>query len=71
MTGESEFVALTDKILISIGAALDLAADTSDVDIDWALNDGILTIDRAASPLDIIKASEIEDVLESRKEIEE
>jgi CyaY protein len=45
MTGESEFVALTDNVLTSIGAALDLAADASDADLDWSLNDGILTID--------------------------
>ena len=48
MTGESEFVALTDKVLTSIGAALDLAADASDADLDWSLNDGILTIDCGA-----------------------
>ncbi len=45
MAGESEFVALTDRVLMSIGAALDVAADTSDADLDWSLNDGILTID--------------------------
>jgi CyaY protein len=45
MTGESEFVALTERVLMSIGAALDVAADTSDADLDWSLNDGILTID--------------------------
>jgi CyaY protein len=45
MSSESEFVALADKVLMSIGAALDVAADTSDADLDWSLNDGILTID--------------------------
>jgi CyaY protein len=45
MTGESEFVALTDRVLTSIGAALDVAADASDADLDWSLNDGILSID--------------------------
>ena len=45
MTTESEFVALADRDLMSIGAALDVAADTSDADLDWSLNDGILTID--------------------------
>jgi CyaY protein len=45
MTSESEFVALADRVLMSIGAALDVAADTSDADLDWSLNDGILTID--------------------------
>lgn len=48
MTGESEFVALADKVLASIGAALDVAADSSDADLDWSLNDGILTIDCGA-----------------------
>ena len=48
MTGESEFVALADRVLMSIGAALDVAADTSDADLDWSLNDGILTIDCGA-----------------------
>jgi CyaY protein len=48
MTGESEFVALTDTVLASIGAALDAAADASDADLDWSENDGILTIDCGA-----------------------
>jgi len=45
MITESEFVALADRVLMAIGAALDVAADTSDADVDWSLNDGILTID--------------------------
>jgi CyaY protein len=45
MSTESEFVALADKVLMSIGAALDVAADSSDADLDWSLNDGILTVD--------------------------
>jgi CyaY protein len=45
MTNESEFVALADRVLMAIGAALDVAADSSDADLDWSLNDGILTID--------------------------
>jgi CyaY protein len=45
MTSESEFVAQADTVLMSIGAALDVVADTSDADLDWSLNDGILTID--------------------------
>ena len=48
MTGESEFVALADRVLMSIGAALDAATDASDADLDWSLNDGILTIDCGA-----------------------
>jgi CyaY protein len=45
MTTESEFVALADRVLMAIGAALDVAADTSDADLDWSLNDGILAVD--------------------------
>ncbi len=48
MTGESEFVALADRVLMSIGAALDAGTDASDADLDWSLNDGILTIDCGA-----------------------
>jgi len=48
MTTESEFVALADTVLMAIGAALDVAADTLDADVDWSLNDGILTIDCGA-----------------------
>ncbi len=48
MTGESEFVALADRGLMSIGAALDAAAEASDADLDWSLNDGVLTIDCGA-----------------------
>ena len=38
---ESEFIALTDRVLNLIGEAL----DNSDADLDWQLNDGILEID--------------------------
>jgi CyaY protein len=48
MSTESEFVALADRVLMSIGAALDVAADSSDADLDWSLNDGILTVDCGA-----------------------
>jgi CyaY protein len=41
MSTESGFVALTDRVLGAIAAAL----DQSDADIDWTLNDGVLTID--------------------------
>jgi CyaY protein len=41
MSAESDFTALADRVLAAIGAALDVA----DVDIDWTLNDGVLTID--------------------------
>jgi CyaY protein len=45
MITESEFVAATDRALAAIGEALDAALATSDADIDWSLNDGILEID--------------------------
>ena len=38
---ESEFIALTDRVLNLIGEAL----DESHADLDWQLNDGILEID--------------------------
>ena len=46
---ETEFIAAADALLASIGAALDDAANDSDADLDWSLNDGILTIDCGAS----------------------
>ena len=49
MGTDTEFIASADAILASIGAALDDAADDSDADIDWSLNDGILTIDCGGS----------------------
>ena len=45
MLSESEFIARADKVLAAIGAALDAAMDDSDADLDWSLNDGVLTID--------------------------
>lgn len=38
---ESEFIALTDRVLNLIGETLDASA----ADLDWQLNDGILEID--------------------------
>jgi CyaY protein len=38
---ESEFIALTDRVLNLIGEAL----DASEMDLDWRFNDGILEID--------------------------
>jgi len=43
MSAESDFSALTDTVLVAIGAAL----DKSDADLDWTINDGVLTIDCA------------------------
>ena len=45
MIGESEFIAATDRALAAVGQALDAALVTSEADIDWSLNDGILEID--------------------------
>jgi CyaY protein len=45
MQDESAFLALTDRILDTIGAALD-AAESGDV--DWSENDGVLTVDCGA-----------------------
>jgi len=40
---ESEFIAVTDRVLEAIAAALDAV----DEDLDWQINDGVLTIDFA------------------------
>jgi CyaY protein len=45
MSSESEFGSRADAVLAAIGTALDAAIAASDADIDWALNDGVLTID--------------------------
>jgi len=38
---DSEFVALTDRVLRAIGAAI----DGSGADLDWSENDGVLTVE--------------------------
>src|SRR5512132_2784479 len=43
MSEESAFIALTDRVLATIGAALDAAES----DLDWSENDGVLTIEFA------------------------
>ena len=48
MTSESEFVAVSDRVLARIAAALDVAIDQAEGDLDWALNDGVLSIDCGA-----------------------
>ena len=45
MTGESEFIALTDRVLEAIATTL----DASGADLDWEINDGVLTLDCATS----------------------
>ena len=47
MDTESDFIRIADRALAAIGAALDRALDTSDADVDWSLNDGILEIECA------------------------
>lgn len=42
---ETEFVTLADRTLARIGSALDTALQSSDADVDWSLNDGILEIE--------------------------
>lgn len=48
MTSEAEFVAASDRVLAAIAAALDVAIDQSEGDLDWSLNDGVLSIDCGA-----------------------
>ena len=45
MISESDFIAAADGTLDAIGRALDDALAHSDVDLDWNVNDGILTIE--------------------------
>lgn len=45
MITDSEFIAATDRTLAAIGEALDAALESSDVDLDWSLNDGILELE--------------------------
>jgi CyaY protein len=41
MVSESEFVALADRVLAAVGAAIDASGE----DLDWSENDGVLTIE--------------------------
>jgi len=45
MISESDFLSAADATLDAIGRALDDALAASDADVDWTLNDGILTIE--------------------------
>lgn len=45
MMSDTEFITAADSTLATIGEALDLALEDSDVDLDWSLNDGILEIE--------------------------
>lgn len=42
---ESAFRTAADATLDKIGLALDAALETSDAELDWSLNDGVLTIE--------------------------
>ncbi len=48
MLTDSAFIAAADATLAAIGDALDVALESSDVDLDWSLNDGILEIEDEA-----------------------
>ena len=41
MVSESEFVALADRVLAAVGAAIDASGE----DLDWSENDGVLTVE--------------------------
>jgi CyaY protein len=45
MTTDSAFISATDATLAMIGLALDAALETTDTELDWTLNDGILEIE--------------------------
>ncbi len=45
MLTDSAFIAAADATLAAIGDALDAALASSDIDVDWSLNDGILEIE--------------------------
>ena len=45
MITDSEFIAAADRTLAAIGAAIDAAAEASDVDLDWSENDGVLEVE--------------------------
>jgi len=42
---ETEFNTLADRALAAIGEAIDAALESSDQDVDWSLNEGILEIE--------------------------
>ncbi len=48
MVTDTEFIASVDAILAFIGTAVDTALESSDADVDWSCNDGILEIDCAS-----------------------
>jgi len=42
---DTEFIAAADAVLAAIGNALDAALESSDLDVDWNVNDGILEVE--------------------------
>ena len=42
---DSDFILAADRTLAAIGEAIDRALDRADADVDWNLNDGILSIE--------------------------
>ena len=42
---DSYFILAADRTLAAIGEAIDRALDRADADVDWNLNDGILSIE--------------------------
>src|SRR4029077_5834790 len=47
MITDTEFIVAADSTLAGIGTALEPASESSDADVDWNLNDGILEIECA------------------------
>jgi CyaY protein len=45
MMTDSEFIAAAEATLSTIGSAVDRALEAADVDLDWTIRDGILTIE--------------------------
>jgi CyaY protein len=45
MITDTEFIVAADRTLAAIGEALDAALESSDADLDWSLNEGILEIE--------------------------
>jgi len=42
---ESAFISAADGVLAAVGRTLDAVQDTTDSDVDWSINEGILTIE--------------------------
>ena len=45
MMTDSEFIAAADATLSTIGSAVDRVLEAAEVDLDWTIHDGILTIE--------------------------